>query len=192
MSEGDSRHGVFLDLNGTLVLPVQVDRPVEYRPIPGAAEAVALLCDAGFVCPVITVQSRIEKGKFSEAEFRGWFRSFRTGLAEHRAFLEGLYICPHRYGNPCACKNTGGALYRRAAAELQIDLASSFVVGDSLDDMEAARSLGCTGILVRTGGHVTPEVKELCYHIAEDVLAASLWIVASHTGAAQQAAVSRG
>lgn len=103
-----------------------------------------------------------------------------TDVAEHQAFLDGPYICPHRYAVPCACKKTGGALYRRAAAELQIDLASSFVVGDSLDDMKAARLLGCRSVLVRTGWQVTPEVEDLRYHIAEDVLAASHWIVASH------------
>ena len=52
---------VFLDLNGTLVLPVLADSPREYQLIAESAEAVALLCRAGFVCPVVTVQSRIEK-----------------------------------------------------------------------------------------------------------------------------------
>jgi histidinol-phosphate phosphatase family protein len=179
MSESATRHAVFLDLNGTLVLPVQAERPVEYRLIPGAAEAVALLCDAGFLCPVITVQSRIEKGNFTEAEFRDWFRSFSSKLAEQQAFLEGPYTCPHRYGMPCACKKANGSLYRRAAAELKIDFASSFVVGDSLDDIEAARLLGCRSVLVRTGWHVSPEMEQLCYYIAADVLAAAHWIVAS-------------
>jgi len=179
MSEANIRQAVFLDLNGTLVLPLQVDRPVDYRSIRGSAEAVAVLCDAGFVCPVVTVQSRIDKGHFSEAEFREWFQSFRTGLAEQRAFLEGPYVCPHRYRRPCACKKAGGDLYRRAAADLKIDCASSFVIGDSLDDMEAAQLLGCRSVLVRTGWPVGPEAERRSDYLAEDLLAAAQWIMAS-------------
>lgn len=179
MGEADIRRAVFLDLNGTLVLPLQVDRPVDYRPIPGTAQAVAVLCDAGFVCPVVTVQSRIEKGSFSEAEFREWFQSFRTGLADKGAFLEGPYVCPHRYAVACACKKVGGDLYRRAAGELKIECASSFVIGDSLDDMKAAALLGCKSVLVRTGWPVSPEAEQRSDHMAEDLLAAAHWIMAS-------------
>jgi len=59
----------FLDLNGTLALPVTPQRPSDLQPIPGAFEAVARLTRAGFVCPVITVQSRIAKGLFSLEDF---------------------------------------------------------------------------------------------------------------------------
>ena len=179
MRTAQLRRAVFLDLNGTLVLPLKAAKPHDYRPIPGVADAVAMLCDAGFICPVITVQSRIEKGLFSEAEFRDWFRLFRAGLAEQRAFLEGPYICPHRYATSCGCKKATGHLYRGADAELKIDWASSFVVGDTGDDMEAAQVLGCQGVLVRTGWEIGPETEQLCSHIAGDLLGASDWIVAS-------------
>lgn len=72
---------VFLDLNGTLVLPVQVESPSDYRPVPDAFAAIRLLNQCGFLCPVITVQSRIEKGWFTEAAFRSWFRSFVADAA---------------------------------------------------------------------------------------------------------------
>lgn len=179
MSDARIRQAVFLDLNGTLVSPLEVDRPIDYQLIPGSAEAVAILCDAEFVCPVVTVQSRIEKGSFSEVEFRDWFRSFRTRLTEQRAFLDGPYVCPHRFASSCGCKKAGGDLYRRAAAELKIELASSFVVGDSLDDMKAAQLLGCGSVLVRTGWPVSPEVEQHADYIAEDLLAAARWIIAS-------------
>jgi len=66
---------VFLDLNGTLVMPVQAESPDAYRTIPGAASAVAQLNSKGFLCPVITVQSRIAKGLYTETDFRTWFAS---------------------------------------------------------------------------------------------------------------------
>lgn len=173
------RRAVFLDLNGTLVLPLKPESLGEYRQIEKAPEAVTLLCEAGFVCPVVTVQSRIGKGLFSEAEFRAWFESFRSRLAGHSARLEGPYVCPHRYPEPCGCKKAGGALYRRAAVDLGIHLPSSFVVGDSLEDMEAARLLGCRGVLVRTGWPVNPDVERHSACVADDLLDASRWIVAS-------------
>jgi D-glycero-D-manno-heptose 1,7-bisphosphate phosphatase len=66
----------FLDLNGTLVQPLKPEHLNELTEIPGAAEAVARLSAAGFVCPVVTVQSRIAKGLFSSAEFETWFAAF--------------------------------------------------------------------------------------------------------------------
>lgn len=173
------RGAVFLDLNGTLVLPLLADSPDEYQLIPGSAEAVALLGDAGLLCPVITVQSRIEKGIYSETAFHDWFDVFKTTLAGQGAVVWGPYLCPHRYPTPCGCKKPSGLLYRRAAAELGISLASSFVIGDTGEDLAAARTLGCPGILVRTGWPVEPDVEALAEHVADDVLAAARWIIAS-------------
>ncbi len=172
------RLGVFLDLNGTLVLPITPEHPREYYAIAGAADAVALLCRAGFVCPVITVQSRIDKGLYSEDEFREWFQSLIGNFSARGAFLEGPYICPHRFETECACKKAGGLLYRRAATELNIDIASSFVVGDSGDDVTAARTIGCRRVRVRTGWPVAAEDEALCDYVADNVLAAARWIVA--------------
>jgi len=186
-SQRPRRRAVFLDLNGTLVLPIKVATPREYRQIPGSPEAVAVLCEAGFVCPVVTVQSRIGRGMYTETEFQEWFQSFSDALADGGAFLAGPYVCPHRYNAACSCKKANGALYRKAATDLDIDLGSSFVVGDSLEDMEAARLLRCVGVAVRTGWDLGPEVEALCGHIADDLFAAARWITA-HALTAQEAA----
>lgn len=146
-----SRRGVFLDLNGTLVFPLLQERLSELTPIAGVERAVARLVKYGFVCPVITVQSRIAKGLFSAAEFGTWFAGFATRLRDHGARVEGPYVCPHRFAEPCACKKPNVLLYERAARELDIDPRRSFVIGDSPDDMGAARRLGARGCLVRTG-----------------------------------------
>ena len=176
-SQSKSRRGVFLDLNGTLVLPIKADNPWQYQLIPHAADAVATLCRAGFLCPVVTVQSRVGKGMFSESEFLMWFRELAEALAVDGARLHGPYVCPHRYAEPCACKKPGGLLYREAARDLQIDLASSFVVGDTRDDMVAASLLGSRGVAVRTGWSIDHVDASCCDHVADDVMAAAQWIV---------------
>lgn len=116
--------------------------------IPGADRAIRRLLAAGFVCPVVTVQSRIEKGLFTEAGFRAWFSRFFDDLGLD---LKGPYVCPHRYNHPCPCEKPNPLLYQRAAAELALDLPRSYTIGDSREDVEAARRFGGTGCLVRTG-----------------------------------------
>lgn len=146
-----NRKGVFLDLNGTLVMPLKPERLTEHAEVPGAANAVARLSAAGFVCPVVTVQSRIAKGLFSSAEFETWFAGFAADFRSRGAVVVGPYVCPHRFREPCACKKPSSLLYERAAAEHGILIRRSFVIGDSPDDMRAARRLGARGCLVQTG-----------------------------------------
>ena len=153
-----SRRGVFLDLNGTLVEPLKQERLDELTLLPGVAEAVARLTAAGFVCPVVTVQSRIAKGLFSMAEFHAWFAAFAADLQAHGAIVAGPYVCPHRYSEPCPCRKPNVLLYERAASEHQLTAADCFVIGDSPDDMGAARRLGGRGCLVRTGWARDPRV----------------------------------
>ena len=145
------RRAVFLDLNGTLVTPVVVNRLSELRPVSGAAEAVARLSRAGYLCPVVTVQSRIEKGLFSSVEFNSWFGEFAANMAAQGADIQGPYICPHRFANPCACAKPQTLLYEQAAQELKISLPDSFTIGDTAADIEAAQRFGGRGCLVLTG-----------------------------------------
>ncbi len=155
-----SRRGVFLDLNGTLVEPLKQERLEELTLIPGVAAAIARLTAADFVCPVVTVQSRIAKGLFSMADFQTWFATFAAGLEAQGALVTGPYVCPHRYGEPCPCKKPNVLLYQRAASEHGLTPANCFVIGDSPDDVRAARRLGARGCLVRTGWASDPRVVE--------------------------------
>lgn len=151
---------MFLDLNGTLVEPLKQERLDELTLIPGVAEAIARLTTAGFVCPVVTVQSRIAKGLFSIADFRSWFASFGARLNRQGAHVVGPYVCPHRQAEPCACKKPNVLLYDQAATDHQLVRADCFVIGDSPEDVGAARRLGARGCLVRTGWASDPRVVE--------------------------------
>jgi D-glycero-D-manno-heptose 1,7-bisphosphate phosphatase len=150
--------GVFLDLAGTLVEPLKPERLDQITLIPGVVEAIARLSSAGFVCPVITVQSRIAKGLWSLSEFEQWFARFAAELQRQGTILVGPYVCPHRLVEPCLCKKPNTLLYDRAAAEHELSPVDSFVVGDSPDDVRAAKRLGARGCLVRTGWAADPRV----------------------------------
>jgi len=179
----DVRRAGFLDLGGTLVLPVKPERLDQLTLIPGVAGAIARGCADGFVCPVITVQSGIAKGRFTRQAFDAWFDRFGRDLGTLGASLVGPYVCPHRFAEPCPCKKPTGLLYRHAAGDHDIDLAQSFVVGDSADDMRGARAVGARGCLVRTGWGEDPAVADAAAGYA-DFIASSLgdameWIVSA-------------
>jgi D-glycero-D-manno-heptose 1,7-bisphosphate phosphatase len=142
---------VFLDLNGTLVLPVLVQDLAELKPIPGAARAVSQLNRAGYRTPVVTIQSRIAKGHFSLGEFMDWFQGLTTIFQEEGARLEGPYVCPHRFADPCPCKKPNPLLYEQAARDCQVSLPRSYTVGDTQLDLDAAHRFGGFGCLVLTG-----------------------------------------
>ena len=152
--------GVSLDLAGTLVEPLKPERLDQITLIPGVVKAIARLSSAGFVCPVVTVQSRIAKGLWSLSEFEKWFARFAAELQLQGAILVGPYVCPHRFAEPCFCKKPNTLLYDRAASEYQLSPVDSFVIGDSPDDVRAARRLGARGCLVRTGWAADPRVAE--------------------------------
>lgn len=166
----------FLDLNGTLVSPVLVTTPREYRVIEDAPQAVAALSAWGFRCPVVTVQSRIGRGLFSEAEFRRWFTDFAHHMRRAGAYLEGPYVCPHRFAEPCRCKKPQPFLYQRAADELGLTLRGAFVIGDSAADIEAAHQFGGIGCLVRPRG--SDSALPPADHVAASLTEIVDWIIA--------------
>jgi D-glycero-D-manno-heptose 1,7-bisphosphate phosphatase len=169
---------VFLDLNGTIVMPMKQETLEEMYLIAGADAAIQKLLSAGFVCPVVTVQARIEKGLFTEREFRVWFAEF---FQKYHMNVKGPYICPHRFDHPCSCKKPNPLLYEQAAKELQLTLCESYVIGDSPEDIDAAIGFGGIGCLVRTGWaaeySVVKEVQSKAHFIGPSIVEAAGWIL---------------
>jgi len=180
------QRAAFLDLNGTLVLPIKPDSLNDLTLIEGVGQAIARLSRAGFLCPVVTIQSRIAKGLFSMEEFHRWFLDFSAGLRTCGAEIVGPYVCPHRFSEPCACKKPNTLLYEQAAREHGIDLQRSFVIGDSAEDVWAAYRFGGQGCLVRTGWADDPsEVKRAAPYasfVAESLSEAANWILSRPNG----------
>ena len=152
---------VFLDRDGVLnelVLHPElgiIDSPLnesEVKIVRGASVALRKLKSAGFLLVVVSNQPIIAKGKVSEELFNKIDQAFRLGLGVP---LDGVYYCLHhpnaqleKYKQVCECRKPKPGLILKAAAELGIDLSHSFFVGDALTDMQAARSAGCTPILL--------------------------------------------
>lgn len=169
-----ANRAVFLDLNGTIVLPLKQKSLGKMVLIHGAERAIRRLLDFGFVCPVVTVQARIEKGLFTESEFRRWFSKFFGALGLD---LKGPYVCPHRYTHRCACEKPNRMLYEQAASDLKLALQSSYVIGDSPQDIQAAQRFAGTGCLVKTGWPITDEGRASAGFVGDSIVDAADWIL---------------
>jgi histidinol-phosphate phosphatase family protein len=150
---------VFLDKDGTLVedVPFNVD-PQKIVLGPGAARGLAALHAAGYRLVVVSNQSGVARGYFAEEALGGVRRRLGELLGACGVPLAGFYYCPHHpggavpaYAVACGCRKPAPGLVLRAAAELGLDLARSWLVGDILDDVEAGRRAGCRTVLIDNG-----------------------------------------
>ncbi len=169
---------VFLDRDGTLAPDVPYcSRPEDLEVFADAPEALALLKSHGFRLIVVTNQSGVARGYFTETTLAEIHRKMARLLAQRGAEIDAVYYCPHHPDDGCLCRKPGTALFLRAAVEHNIDLVGSFVVGDSAMDIEAGHAVGCRTVLVTTGpGHgggvtVPPDFA------ADSLLEAAGWIV---------------
>lgn len=148
---------VFLDRDGTLnVNTGYVGDPENVVLVPHAAEGARTLVDAGFALVVVSNQSGIARGYFSEADADAVDARLRERLASAGVSIAAMYRCPHwpdaeRPGSlaPCDCRKPKPGMLLRAAADLHLDLTQSWIVGDRLLDMQAGRAAGCRCVLVR-------------------------------------------
>ena len=179
------RRAVFLDRDGTLIRDkhyMKLASDVEL--FPESIPALGLLRRAGLAIVVITNQSGIGRGLLSEANLRAQHVRLRGLLAAGSVSLDGIYHCPHLppeaegdYG--CDCRKPGTALLERAAAELNLSLAGSWVVGDKAADIELAAALPLRAILVRTGRGCETEAEiggDACEAIRDNLLGAARYI----------------
>jgi D-glycero-D-manno-heptose 1,7-bisphosphate phosphatase len=186
---------VFLDRDGTIIVERgYLSRLDQIELFPWSAEAIRVLKDAGFAVVIVTNQAGIARGFFGEAFVRSAHVHLDRLLRAQGAVVDGYYYCPHhpdgtvdRYRMTCECRKPGAGMVRRAAADLGLDVARSFVVGDKWLDVGLARNAGATGVLLRTGYAGTdvpspPEGLESAV-IVDTLLDAARWIVAATTAA---------
>ncbi len=186
------RRAVFVDRDGTLTEEVgYVNHPKRLRLLPRSAEAIRRLNAAGVPAVLVTNQAGIARGYFSEEVLHAVTAEMVAQLKGAGAYLDGIYICPHHpsAGRPpfradCDCRKPRPGLLLRAAADLDLDLPGSAVVGDKLSDLRVASRVGARGVLVLTGyGLGEWEYRRRAFpvppdHVAEDLLGAVDWILA--------------
>jgi D-glycero-D-manno-heptose 1,7-bisphosphate phosphatase len=163
---------VFLDRDGTLVADAGYTHRLEdYALLPGVAEGLRRLRDAGYRFAVVTNQSGIARGLYDEAAFRAFQRHLERDLARHGIALAASYCCPHLPDAGCGCRKPAPGMLLRARDELGAQLAESFVVGDSPADIGLAERAGCRGaVWIRSAEgpegeqrwRAVPRARDLC------------------------------
>jgi D-glycero-D-manno-heptose 1,7-bisphosphate phosphatase len=153
-----ARAAIFVDKDGTLIddVPYNVD-PALLCFKAGAPAALAALASQGFALLVASNQSGLARGLFTRAQFAQLQAALERRLFDEAGVrLLDVVICPHAPGADgtpqCLCRKPAPGLLLRAARRHGLDLARSWMVGDTLDDVEAGHRAGCRAVLFDSGG----------------------------------------
>ncbi len=181
---------VFLDRDGTICEEVgYLDSVDQMKLIPRSGEAVALLNRKGFKVVVITNQAGVARGFFPEAILEDLHAQMIRLLKTEGAEVDGIYYCPHHptdgsppYLRECNCRKPATGLLEKAAADLNLDLSSAFMIGDHFSDVECGQRIGAETVLLLTGHGREALAKKESWpkppsHIAADLYEAVQWIL---------------
>jgi len=163
MSKRHKRPAIFLDRDGTLVKDVHLlHRMEDLELYPDAGRSVKKINESDYLCFLITNQPVVARNLCDESGVREIHNKLETLLAEERAYLDDIYYCPHHPDsgfpgeNPdfkieCECRKPKTGMVDKAAQEFNLDIASSWLVGDTTMDIQTGKNAGMRTILLRTG-----------------------------------------
>ena len=161
---------VLVDRDGTLVKDATFD-PGQVELLPGVAESLKRLQDAGYLLCIVSNQQGIGLGYFGYHDFIDGNRKILRLLGKERIAIGRIYFCPHSLGESCDCRKPAPGLILKALRDLNATPENTFVIGDSAEDMEAARAAGCSGLFV--GPH-HPRYTALTFSEAAAIVMAAL------------------
>lgn len=152
------KRAVFLDRDGTINVEKEyLFQIADFEFIPGAAEAIRMLNQSATMVVVVTNQSGVGRGYYTEEDVENLHRHIDGELERYGAHVDVWLYCPHHpdgrgsYALPCACRKPLPGMLKTAAARHDIDLSRSIMIGDKRADVEAGLAAGCRTVLVRTG-----------------------------------------
>ena len=189
-----TNRAIFLDRDGTLnVEDGHITSPERFRLYSFVAEAVQLINQSGWKAIVLTNQSGIARGYFTEATLIEIHELMQESLRLQDARLDAIYYCAHHpdYGSPpyrldCDCRKPKPGLAEMAARDFNLDLNRCYVIGDRYRDIEAGHAVGARGVMVMSGfGREEYETDRRRWprqpdHVAEDLLDAVKWILSEN------------
>ena len=146
-----TNRAVFIDRDGTMAKDVSYcSCPEDFELLPNTGKAIRLLNEHGFKVIVITNQSGIARGYFTEEMLAKVHEKMKDELAKEGAWVDAIYHCPHHPDDNCQCRKPKPKLALQAAKDHDIELKDALVVGDLQMDIDLGKAIGCRTILVRT------------------------------------------
>lgn len=182
------RRAVILDRDGTLIVdPGYLGEPDGVRLLPWVGESLRALAEAGLLLVVATNQSGVARGKYTLERYHAVAARLASVLAAEGVRLAGSYCCPYHpegvvaeYAREHEDRKPNPGMWHRAAAELGLDLARSYSIGDGERDVVAGKRAGTTAILLAAERDKWPLPVEGPYDadfVARDLREAASWIL---------------
>lgn len=175
------RKAAFLDRDGVINIDhAYVSRKEDFEFVDGVLEAARRLHDAGYALVVVTNQSGIGRGYYTEEDFEALNIFMCRMFEEAGAPIAGIYFCPHHpqkavgpYKVECTCRKPQPGMILRAAEEMAIDLSQSLLFGDKESDMQAAKAAGIPRrFLLGKDGLQEPQASDSCTDVSRSLLSA--------------------
>jgi D,D-heptose 1,7-bisphosphate phosphatase len=134
----------FIDRDGTINRDVPYcSRPEDFELLPGVGEGIRILKESGYKIIVVTNQSGIARGYFTEEILVNIHDKMRNDLAIYKASIDAIYYCPHHPDDDCDCRKPKPKMILDAARDLNIDISNSYVIGDTKADIDMGIRAGC-------------------------------------------------
>lgn len=176
---------VFMDRDGTITEEMgYLQEPEKLRLIPCSGEVIRSLNEKEILAIVVSNQSGVARGYFSEEAVKKIHRKLERLLKKEGAYLDGIYYCPHhpKFGSPkyrknCNCRKPKPGMLLKAAKRFNLDLKRCYIIGDKVDDIKLARNVRAKGILVLTGYGQKSSKRVKPDHTAKDLYHAVQWIL---------------
>lgn len=178
MTTGNGKRAVFLDRDGVInVDKGYISQVDDFEFIDGVIEACIKLKEKGYLLVVITNQSGIARGYYTEEQFHTLTEWMDWSFADRGVDLDGIYYCPHHnekgigeFKVDCDCRKPKPGMLLSAIEELNLDVTNSILVGDKVSDIQAGIAAGvASNYLVRTGEAITEEGEKLATAVFDDL-----------------------
>ena len=175
------KSAVFLDRDGVINQEVEyLHEEKEFKILPNVYLGLKKLLDSDFKLIVVTTQAGIGLGYFKKSDFFKVNKKMLNLLNGKNITLDKVYFCPHSKNDKCRCRKPETLLFERASIESNIDLRTSYIIGDKTGDIKAGENLGLGTILVKTGhGGADKEYPVKPDFIADNLDQAATWIIAN-------------
>ncbi len=181
MKKQNNNKAIFLDRDGVINIEVgYLSNPNDFKIIEGTIEALKILNKKGFLLIVITNQAGVARGYYAEDDLKEIHNKMKSVLKQHEVTLTDIFYCPHHpeFTGSCACRKPNPGMILEAKKKYNIDLDNSYMVGDTLNDIQTGIAAKCKTVLVLTG-YGTEERKKIG-SIKPDMIFKNLYEFAKH------------
>ena len=171
------KRAIFLDRDGIINRKLPEDHyvrtPSEFEILPDVAPALAIMRDLGFTLVVVTNQRGIARGMMTEDDLIKVHQFMNSLLTRSGVELQSIYYCPHDRDDHCYCRKPAPGMILEAAKDLDIDLSSSYMVGDSASDIEAGKNAGVKSVRISSDsgdidkGLIFPTLIDFAHHLKD-------------------------